>query len=73
MTRIPGRPIGHIIDIISDEQVKQAVIDLKNYISELRKIPNKIEFQICNSEGGDILDWRIPDSQRDELRFKTRG
>ncbi|KAE8309635.1 kinase-like domain-containing protein [Aspergillus transmontanensis] len=58
MTRVPGRPIGQILDTMTDE--------------ELREISNKAtEFQICNSEGGGILDWRIPDSQRDELRFKT--
>ncbi|KAK2740529.1 hypothetical protein FQN55_008872 [Onygenales sp. PD_40] len=31
------------------------------------------QFQICNSMGGGILDWRIPDSQREELRFSTES
>ncbi|KNG91455.1 hypothetical protein ANOM_000047 [Aspergillus nomiae NRRL 13137] len=74
MTCVPGHPIGQMLHTMTDEQVKQAVTDLKRYISELRKIPNTMtEFQICNSQGGGILDWRIPDSQREELRFKTEA
>ncbi|KAB8216309.1 hypothetical protein BDV33DRAFT_207481 [Aspergillus novoparasiticus] len=74
MNLVPGRPTGQILDTMTDEEVKQAVSDLKGYVSELREIPSKAtEFQICNSEGGGILDWRIPDSQRDELRFKTEA
>ena len=74
MTCVPGQPIGQILDTMTDEQVKQVVTDLKGYISELRAIPNKIaESHICNSKGGGILDWRIPDSQREELRFKTEA
>ncbi|KAH8426416.1 aminoglycoside phosphotransferase family protein [Aspergillus melleus] len=74
MTRVPGRPIGQILYTMTDEQVKQAVIDLKKYVSELRKIPGPPgEYQICNSQGGGFLDWRIPDSQREELRFKSEA
>ncbi|KAK2809485.1 hypothetical protein FQN50_003753 [Emmonsiellopsis sp. PD_5] len=75
MTRVPGRPIGQMVESMTDEQIEQAVIDLKRYISELRKIPRNTtsEFQICNSMGGGILDWRIPDSQREELRFSTES
>lgn len=75
MTRVPGRPIGQMVNSMTDEQMEQAVVDLKQYIFELRKIPkNKTsEFQICNSMGGGILDWRIPDSQREELRFSTES
>ncbi|KAK2759209.1 hypothetical protein FQN53_008152 [Emmonsiellopsis sp. PD_33] len=75
MTRVPGRPIGQMLDSMTDEQIEQAVVDLKRYISELRNIPKNTtsEFQICNSMGGGILDWRIPDSQREELRFSTES
>ena len=65
MTCVPGRPIGQMLHTMTDEQVKHAVTDLKRYISELRKMPNTMtEFQNYNSQGGGILDWRIPDSQR---------
>lgn len=74
MTCVPGRPIGHILDSMNDKQVKQAVNDLKHYVSELRKLPrNQPEFQICNSQGGGILDWRLPDSQSEELRLKSES
>jgi aminoglycoside phosphotransferase len=74
MTCVPGRPIGQMLDTMTDEQMKQAVIDLKEYVSQIRKIPNTTaEFKICNFQGGGILDWRIPDSQREQLRFKTEA
>ena len=75
MTHVPGRPIGQMVEAMTDDQLKQVVIDLKGYVSELRKIPNKTEsgFAICNSLGGGILDWRIPDSQREELRFRSEA
>lgn len=75
MTCVPGKPIGTMLTTMTDEQTKQVVNDLKGYISELRKIPNRTNsgYQICNSKGGGFLDWRIPDSQREELRFKTEA
>ncbi|KAB8264687.1 kinase-like protein [Aspergillus pseudonomiae] len=72
MTCVPGRPIGQMLHTMTDEQVKHAVTDLKRYISELRKIPNTItEFQICNSQGGGILDWRIPDTDFNKRAAKS--
>ncbi|RAL16156.1 aminoglycoside phosphotransferase family protein [Aspergillus homomorphus CBS 101889] len=74
MTRVPGRPIGHFLNTMTDEQIKQAVDDLKTFIAELRRIPRPAtEYQICNSQGGGFLDWRIPDSQRGELRFESEA
>lgn len=74
MTCVPGRPIGQMLGLMTDEQVEQAVIDLKRYLSELRRIPREPSgYDVCNSQGGGILDWRIPDSQREELRFKTEA
>ncbi|PGG99930.1 hypothetical protein AJ79_08367 [Helicocarpus griseus UAMH5409] len=75
MTSVPGRPIGQQLEPMTDGQLKQVVADLKGYIAELRAIPNDTAtgFQICNSQGGGILDYRIPDSQREELQFKTEA
>ncbi|KAJ6184836.1 hypothetical protein N7519_006137 [Penicillium mononematosum] len=74
MTQVPGRPIGHFLNIMTDQQMENAVTDLKRYISQLRAIPNQVsKFQICNSQGGGILDWRIPDNQREELLFETEA
>ncbi|KDB23753.1 hypothetical protein H109_04315 [Trichophyton interdigitale MR816] len=75
MTCVPGRPIGQIMNTMTDEEVEQVVIDLKGYISELRQIPSdpSWEYRICNSQGGGFLDWRIPDSQNEELRFRSEA
>lgn len=39
MTRVPGVPFGVALSTMTDEQVRQAVQDLKGYIKELRGIP----------------------------------
>ena len=72
MTGMPGKRIGLMISTMTDEQLHSIVKDLKKYIAELRQIPNTTGsgFQICNALGGGILDWRIGDSQRKELRFQ---
>ncbi|KAF2473270.1 uncharacterized protein BDR25DRAFT_341390 [Lindgomyces ingoldianus] len=72
MTGLSGKGIGLMLATMTDEQVDAVVQDLKGYIAELRHIPNKTGsgFQICNALGGGILDWRIGDSQRKELRFQ---
>ncbi|KAJ5092503.1 hypothetical protein NUU61_007373 [Penicillium alfredii] len=63
-----------LLNTITDVQVKDVVTDLKRYVIELRAIPNQgSKFQICNSEGGGILDWCIPDSRSEELRFRTES
>ncbi|GKZ29632.1 hypothetical protein AbraIFM66950_005786 [Aspergillus brasiliensis] len=75
MTRVPGQPISQQFNRMTDEQVKQAVEDLKRYVAQLRAIPPNTDsqFRICNSLGGGFLDWRIPDSQREELRFQSEA
>ena len=75
MTRVPGQPVGQILDVMTDGETKQVVSDLKKIVSELLQIPNAIGFQfrICNSLGEGFLDWRIPDSQHEDLRFKTEA
>ncbi|EGE08674.1 hypothetical protein TEQG_07633 [Trichophyton equinum CBS 127.97] len=75
MTCVPGHPIGPSLNTMTDEEVEQVVVDLKGYISELRKIPrdSSSKYLICNSQGGGFLDWRIPDSQSEELRFKSEA
>jgi aminoglycoside phosphotransferase (APT) family kinase protein len=58
---------------MTDKQLNAAAQDLKDYLAELRSIPDTINspFCICNPIGGGILDWRIGDSQREQLRFRT--
>lgn len=71
MTGLHGPGIGQRLSTMTDGQLDAAAQDLKDYLTELRRIPNNTgsRFSICNSLGGGILDWRIGDSQRKQLRF----
>jgi aminoglycoside phosphotransferase (APT) family kinase protein len=62
-----------MLNRMTDERLAQAVRDLHGYLAELRSIPNRTKdcFRVCNSLGAGILDWRIGDSQREELKFAT--
>ena len=75
MTALPGEIIGRRIHCMTDKQLHTTAEDLKRHIKELRHIPNRTEsgYQICNVLGGGILDWRIGDSQREELRFQSEN
>ncbi|KAI5777817.1 kinase-like domain-containing protein [Geopyxis carbonaria] len=72
MTGLPGTILGRSLAVMTDAQIDAVVQDLKKYIAELRHIPNQTGsgFQICNPLGGGILDWRIADSKREELKFR---
>lgn len=72
MTGLLGKGLGLMLSAMTDQQVDAVVQDLKAYIVQLRRISNKTDsgFQICNALGGGILDWRIGDSQREELKFR---
>lgn len=72
MTALRGEVIGRMIYIMTDEQLDLARQDMMKYICELRLIPKNIGlgYKICNALGGGIQDWRIGDSQREELRFE---
>lgn len=72
MTGLHGCGIGQRLSTMTDRQVDVAAQDLKGYLAELRHIPNNTgsEYSICNPLGGGILDWRIGDSQREQLRFR---
>lgn len=73
MTGVPGRGIGQMLHTMTDKQLDLVAQDLRDYTTELRQIPNNTgsEFLTCNTLGGGILDWRIGDSQRKELKFRS--
>ncbi|KAF2831066.1 hypothetical protein CC86DRAFT_430713 [Ophiobolus disseminans] len=75
MTGLPGTPVRLMLPTMTDKQVVALIRDLKVYVAELRHIPNKTGsgFEICNPLGGGILDWRIANSQREELRFRDEA
>lgn len=72
MTGVPGATVGRMIRVMTDEQLQSIAQDLKKHVAELRQISNRTGsgFQICNALGGGILDWRIGDSERRELKFQ---
>jgi aminoglycoside phosphotransferase len=71
MTGVPGQGIGRMLYTMTDQQMDIARQDLEKYLTELRQIPNNIgsDTRICNSLGRGVFDWRITDSQREELVF----
>jgi len=73
MTGVNGEGLGRRLATLTDSQVDSIVLDLQQYTAEIRSIPRNIssEFQICNSLGSGILDWRISNSQREMLRFQS--
>lgn len=64
-----------MLPTMTDKQVDTIVQDFKDYVAQLRRIPREVnsEFPIWNALGGGILDWRIADSQREELRFRNEA
>lgn len=76
MTAVPGKVIGPRLATMTDEQVDAVASSLREYTAQLRRIPMQPRsegFQICNAAGGGILDWRIPDSSRKELRCRDEA
>ncbi|KAF2110426.1 kinase-like domain-containing protein [Lophiotrema nucula] len=75
MTAISGTRIGPMLATMTDEQLDAVASSLREYTSELRRIPKRTgsDFQICNPLGGGILDWRIADSRTKELRFRDEA
>lgn len=72
MTGLHGSGIGQRLSTMTDRPLDVVAQQLKDYLAELRNIPsinNSSQFRICNPLGGGILDWRIGDSQRKQLRF----
>ena len=60
-SRMPGTIIGQRLDLWTDEDFDQMVLDLRKYIAELRTIPNPYisKYSICNAVGEACIDWRL--------------
>lgn len=72
MTGLPGHRLGSRLSTMTDEQVEVAAKDLKDYLAELRQVPNNTGSPFCiyNALGNGLLDWRIGDSQRKEMKLR---
>lgn len=65
ITRVPGVPLSDCQDILSDRDCREIALQMKNYVSQLREIPKKVNpgFAICNTLGAACRDPRIQDSE----------
>ncbi|KAL4801823.1 kinase-like domain-containing protein [Aspergillus unguis] len=61
MTRLPGVPVDEVYHLMSYPEREQFAKDLMACVQQLRKLPNKTPYTICNSLGGPITDHRLPD------------
>ncbi|KAI1269329.1 hypothetical protein F5Y18DRAFT_95711 [Xylariaceae sp. FL1019] len=61
VSRLPGVPLLHCQDALSDKDRRRIISQLQDYVTQLRCIPNRVnkEYTICNSRGGPVLDHRI--------------
>jgi hypothetical protein len=61
ITRVPGVPLWLCQENFSESERDEIVIQLKDYISQLRALPKNVnpDMAICNTLGGPIQDHRI--------------
>ncbi|KAJ0414819.1 kinase-like domain-containing protein [Aspergillus carlsbadensis] len=64
MTRAPGVPVEDICHLMSYAERDRFADDMRDYIAQLRRIPNTTPYLICDALGGRIVDHRLPDSGR---------
>ncbi|RBR26208.1 uncharacterized protein FIESC28_00991 [Fusarium coffeatum] len=61
MTRVPGTSLAICQDALSDQDCATVSAQLKDYISQMRDIPNPSKMAICNTLGEACRDPRIRD------------
>lgn len=61
MTRVPGFPLSRCEKVLSERDIERIVIQLKDYVSQLRDIPQSTNSDkaICNTLGEACRDPRI--------------
>jgi len=64
ITRIPGRPIGDVLSLMSHTEVSCFIRDLQSCILQLKSIPNTFQHAICGVGGGSLFDYRLPETAR---------
>lgn len=61
-TRIPGMPLGHIMDLVPDEQLAAVVDDLRICVEQLRAVTRPAgsdERSVSGTSGGPCYDFRV--------------
>jgi aminoglycoside phosphotransferase (APT) family kinase protein len=61
MTRLCGQQLGDVLHLMSYDERDRLADDLKNYVNQLRKIPNNTAYVFGDTLGGPFIDHRIPD------------
>lgn len=61
MTRLRGQMLNHVVHRMSYSERKQFACDLRDMITEIRRIPNNTSYLFANAMGGPIVDHRLPD------------
>lgn len=58
-SRLKGDIAGKCLPLMNTDQLKQFVIDFRNYVEQIRSIPNPYPHLICSPLGGGCQDVRI--------------
>lgn len=61
MTRLRGQMLNRILHRMSYSERQQFSSDLRDIISQIRRIPNHTPYLFANTVGGSIMDYRLPD------------
>lgn len=61
MTRIRGRPLIDVFHLMSYEERDRFADDLRDYVKQLRTIPNRTPYLFADTMGGRMIDHRVPD------------
>lgn len=58
---MPGVTLGICLDLCSDSDIDQMVVDLKKYTAVISTIKNPYlpKYAICNTVGEACVDWRL--------------
>ncbi|KAL3496131.1 kinase-like domain-containing protein [Aspergillus germanicus] len=72
MTRVPGVRVGDVCHLMSYAERGRFADDIRDCITQLRRIPNTTPYMICDALGGAIADHRIPQDGRGGP-FKTEA
>lgn len=64
-----------MLPAMTHKQVDTIVKDLEDCMAQLRSMRRQgtPSYHICNALGRGVFGWRIPDSQREELRCRDEA
>ncbi|KAK2765104.1 hypothetical protein FQN54_008803 [Arachnomyces sp. PD_36] len=63
MTRVRGRALIDVFHLMSYEERDQFADDLGDYVAQLHSIPNHTPYLFADTNGGRMVDHRVPDQE----------